>query len=286
MLSAIIEFSLRFRAIVYVLAAAVTIYGLYALVTSRVDVFPEFAPPMAVVQTEAPGLSSEQVETLVTQPIEDALAGTGGVTSMRSKSLQGLSVVTLVFSSRLDVWQARQIVNERLGAAAARLPAGVETPRLLPLTTSTSVILTIGLSSSSRSLMDLHDTAQWMVRPQLLSVPGVADAIVFGGSERQLQIQVDPARLIRHNLSIDDVVVAAKLATGVRGAGFVENANQRILIDVDGQEKTPSALAGVVLKWSNGAAVKIGDVAKVTYAGAPPVGAASVMGMPGVMIVV
>ena len=286
MLSAIIEFSLRFRAIVYVLAAVLTIYGLYALVTSRVDVFPEFAPPMAVVQTEAPGLSSEQVETLVTRPVEDALAGTTDVTSMRSKSLQGLSVVSLVFSSRLDVWQARQIVNERLSAAATGLPTGVQAPRLLPLTTSTSVILTIGLSSSSRSLMDLHDTAQWMVRPQLLSVPGVADAIVFGGVDRQFQIQVDPAKLVRHDLSINDVIAAAKLATGVRGAGFVENANQRILVNVDGQQNTPSALAGVVLKWSNGAAVKIGDVAKVTYAGAPPVGAASVMGKPAVMIVV
>lgn len=286
MLSAIIEFSLRFRAIVYVLAAGVTIYGLYAVVTSRVDVFPEFAPPMAVVQTEAPGLSSEQVETLVTQPIEDALAGTVGMTSMRSKSLQGLSAVTLLFSSRIDVWQARQIVNERLGAAVADLPAGVKAPRLLPLTTSTSVIMVIGLTSPSQSLMDLHDTAQWTVRPQLLSVPGVADAIVFGGMQRQLQIQVDPAKLLEHNLSIDEVIAAAKLATGVRGAGFVESANQRILIDVDGQTKTPASVAGVVLKWSNGAAVRIGDVAKVAYAGAPPVGAASVMGKPAVMIVV
>lgn len=286
MLTAIIKFSLRFRGLVFAVAAVVMIYGAYTLAASRLDVFPEFAPPMAIVQTEAPGLSSEQVETLVTQPIEDALAGTVGVKSMRSKSLQGLSVVTLVFSSRLDVWQARQIVTERLGTASAALPAGVQAPRLLPLTTSTSVVLTVGLTSSSQSLMDLHDAAEWTVRPQLLSVPGVADAIVFGGESRQLQIQVDPAQLVRHDLSIDDVISAARLATGVRGAGFVENANQRILINVDGQEKTPHALAGVVLKWSDGAAVRIGDVAKVTYAGAPPVGAASLNAKPAVLIVV
>ena len=286
MLTAIIGFSLRYRGLVFAVAAIATIYGAFSLATSRLDVFPEFAPPMAIIQTEAPGLSSEQVETLVTQPIENTLAGTVGVKSMRSKSLQGLSVVTLVFSDRLDVWQARQIVTERLGTATAALPAGVEAPRLLPLTTSTSVVLSLGLTSATQSLMDLHDTAEWTVRPQLLSVPGVADAIVFGGETRQLQVQVDPARLIRHDLSIDDVIAAARLATGMRGAGFVENANQRILINVEGQEQTPEALAGVVVKWRNGAAVRIGDVANVTYAAAPAVGAASVMAKPAVLVIV
>jgi CzcA family heavy metal efflux pump len=285
MLNAIIHFSLRFRGVIYALAVLASAYGLYTLTQAKLDVFPEFAPPMTVIQTEAPGLSSEQVETLVTQPIENALSGTVGVQSIRSKSLQGLSVVTLVFGDRLNVLQVRQLVSERVNALAATLPTGVQPPTLLPLTTATSVVLTIGLTSKTRSLMELHDVAEWMVRPQLLSVPGVADAIVFGGDVRQLQLQLDPTKLMRYGLSIRDVIAAARTSTGVRGAGFIENANQRITVSTDGQITTPEALAGVVLRWSNGAGIRLGDVATVTYASAPAVGAASIMATPGVMVV-
>ena len=272
MLNAIIRFSLRFRGVIFALAVLTSAYGLYTLTRAKLDVFPEFAPPMTVIQTEAPGLSSEQIETLVTQPIENALSGTVGVQSMRSKSLQGLSVVTMVFGDRSNVLQVRQLVSERVNALAATLPTGVQPPKLLPLTTATSVVLTIGLISKTRSLMELHDIAEWTVRPQLLSVPGVADAIVFGGDTRQLQIQVDPARLMRYGLSIQDVIAAARMSTGIRGAGFIENANQRITVNTDGQITTPEALAGVVLRWSNGAGIRFGDVATVTYATAPAVG--------------
>ncbi len=285
MLNAIIRFSLRFRGVIYALAVLLAGYGLYTLTRAKLDVFPEFAPPMSIVQTEAPGLSSEQVETLVTQPVENALAGMAGLRSMRSKSLQGLSAITVVFDRHANLLQVRQLVSERVNALGSTLPAGVQPPRLLPLTTTTSVVLTIGLTSTTRSLMDLHDIAQWTVRPQLLSVPGVADAIVFGGDTRQLQIQVDPARLMRYGLSIQDVITAARASTGVRGAGFIENANQRIAINTDGQIRTPAALSGVVLRWSNGAAVRLGDVATVTWGSAPAVGAASIMGKPGVMLV-
>ena len=284
MLDTIIRFSLRFRGIVYALAVAAAGYGLYSLTHARLDVFPEFAPPMTIVQTEAPGLTSEQVETLVTQPVENALAGIVGLRSMRSRSLQGLSSITLVFDDRANVMQVRQLVSERSSGLAATLPAGVRPPELLPLTTTTSVVRTIGLTSTRRSQMELYDIAQWTLRPQLLSVPGVADAIVFGGDERQMQIQVDPARLMRYGLSIQDVVAAARQATGVRGAGFVEDANQRIAINADGQIATPQSLGNVVLRTSNGAALHLGDVASVTWGIAPPVGAASIMGKPGVMI--
>lgn len=285
MLNAIIRFSLRFRGVIYALAILAAGYGLYSLTRAKLDVFPEFAPPMSIVQTEAPGLTSEQVETLVTQPIENALGGMVGLRSMRSKSMQGLSAITLVFDGHANVLQARQLVSERVSALAAALPAGVRPPRLLPLTTATSVVRVIGLTSKTRSLMDLHDIAQWTIKPQLLSVPGVADAIVFGGDQRQLQIQVDPTKLIRYGLSIQDVIAAARLATGVRGAGFIESDNQRIAINADGQITAPAQLAGVVLHWHKGAAVRIGDVATVTWGSAPAVGAASIMARPGVMLV-
>lgn len=284
MLTAIIRFSLSFRGVIYALAVLTSAYGLYTLTHVKLDVFPEFAPPMTIIQTEAPGLSSEQVEMLVTQPIENALGGTVGVQLMRSKSLQGLSVVTMVFGDRSNALQVRHLVSERLNTLAAALPTGVQPPRMLPLTTSTSVVLAIGLTSKTRSLMELHDVAEWTIRPQLLGVPGVAEAIVFGGDTRQLQIQVDPAKLMRYGLSIQDVIAAARTSTGVRGAGFIENANQRIAVNIDGQITTPEALAGVVLRWSNGAGIRFGDVATVTYASAPVVGAASILGTPGVMM--
>jgi CzcA family heavy metal efflux pump len=285
MLHSIIRFSLRFRGIVYALAVLTAGYGLYSLTRARLDVFPEFAPPMSIVQIEAPGLTSEQVESLVTQPVENALAGLVGLKSMRSHSIQGLASVTVVFDDDANVMAARQLVSERLGSLAGTLPAGVAPPALLPLTTSTSVVRAIGLTSQTRSPSELYDAAQWTLRPQLLSVRGVADVIVFGGDARQMQIDVEPDKLMRYGLSIQDVVAAARQSTGVRGAGFVETANQRIAIDADAQLTTPAALASVVLRESNGAAVRLGDVATVAWGSAPPVGAASIAGRPGVMLV-
>ncbi|TAM18725.1 MAG: efflux RND transporter permease subunit [Pandoraea sp.] len=285
MLNAIIRFSLRFRGVIFSLAVVAAGYGLFTLTRAKLDVFPEFAPPMSIVQTAAPGMTSEQVETLVTQPVENALGGMTGLQSIRSRSMQGLSSVTLVFDDHANVMQVRQLVTERISALAGALPAGVTAPQLLPLTTTTSVVRTIGLTSKTRSLADLYDIAQWSVKPQLLGTPGVADVIVFGGETRQMQIQVDPARLISHGLSVQDVIAAARQATGVRGAGFIENSNQRIAINADGQITTPQKLAGVVLRSSNGAAVRLGDVANVTWGDAPAVGAASIMGKPGVMVV-
>ncbi|MEM5310907.1 efflux RND transporter permease subunit [Paraburkholderia sp. JHI869] len=285
MLDAIIRFSLRFRGVIFSLAVMAAGYGLFSLTRARLDVFPEFAPPMSIVQTAAPGMTSEQVETLVTQPVENALGGMTGLQSIRSRSMQGLSSVTLVFDDHANVMQVRQLVTERIGGLAGALPAGVAAPQLLPLTTTTSVVRTIGLTSKTRSLADLYDIAQWTVKPQLLSTRGVADAIVFGGETRQMQIQVDPAKLMRHGLSIQDVIAAARQATGVRGAGFIENSNQRIAINADCQITTPQKLASVVLRSSNGATVRLGDVSSVTWGDAPAVGAASIMGKPGVMVV-
>lgn len=284
MLQGIIRFSLRFRGIVYALAVIVAGYGLFALTHARLDVFPEFAPPMSIVQTRAPGMTSEQVETLVTQPLENALGGMVGLHSMRSRSMQGLSAVTLIFDEGADVFRVRQLVTERINGLAATLPADVGPPKLLPLTTTTSVVRIVGLSSRTKSLADLYAAAEWTVKPQLLRVSGVSDAIVFGGETPQMLIQVISTRLMRYGLSIQDVIAAARQATGIRGAGFIENDNQRIAIDTDGQSATPEKLAAVVLRSNHGAAVRLGDVANVVWGSASPVGGSSIMGKPGVMI--
>ena len=285
MLKSLVRFSIRFRGIVIALAVLLAGYGIYTLTVARLDVFPEFAPPLAIVQTAAPGLSAEQVEVLVTQPIENALGGTLGVASMKSKSLPGLSMVTLTFTDTTDVERARQLTNERLGALAPSLPLGVRPPVLLPLTSSTSVVMVVGLTSPVLSPMDLHDFAEWTVKPHLLGLPGVADVIVFGGDVRQFQVQVQPHLLAGYGLSIQDVLAAARRATGVRGAGFVESENQRIVISTEGQMRDPRQLAETPLRTPGGATLHLRDVASVRIAAAPAVGAASIDGQPGLQLV-
>src|SRR6266404_1341558 len=284
MLSAIVEFSLRFRGIVIALACLTALYGIYATEQARLGVFPEFAPPQVTIQIEGPGLSPEQVETLVTQRIENALIGTAGLESIRSSSIQGLSVVTIVFSEGTEVYKARQMVGERLLEITSQMPQGVAAPIIAPLTSATSVIMSIGLTAVARSAMELRTIADWTVRPRLLAVPGVAKVSIYGGGERELQIQVDPARLLGHGVSIDDVIAAARASTGVRGAGFVETRNQRIVIETEGQSITPDEMGEAVLSRQNCASVRLKDVAQVLWAPAPAIGAALIQGKAGVII--
>src|SRR5712671_4837712 len=154
MLTGLVRNSIRHRGVVLGLALALVVYGLNVLAGSRLDVFPEFAPPQVSIQTEAPGFSPEQVEILVTKPIEDAINGVEGIAAVRSQSIQGLSVITAILAERVDIYRARQSIAERLGEAAGRLPATVEPPVLTPLTSSSSTVLVIGVTSATRSLMD------------------------------------------------------------------------------------------------------------------------------------
>ena len=286
MLRALIAASLRRPWIVLTLAAAVLAYGLFVAVRSRFDVYPEFAPPQVAIQTEAPGLSPEEVETLVTLPIENAVNGVGELAAVRSQSIQGFSVITAVFREGTDVARARQMVGERLLQAAGRLPQGAGPPTLAPLTSATSTVLAIGLTADRRTPMELRTFADWTLRPRLLGVPGVASVSVFGGEVRQLQIQVRPDRLIAYGLGIDDVLDAARLATGVRGAGFIETPNQRVVVRTEGQSPTPAALGQVELARRGAVSVRLSDVADVVDAPQAAIGDAAVMGRPGVLLMV
>src|SRR6267154_2468734 len=162
------------------------LYGVLVLARARYDVFPEFVPPQAAVQTEAPGLVAEQVELLVTLPIEQAISGASGVQAVRSETISGLSVVIVVFQENIDPYRARQIVAEALGQVSARLPLGVKPPKLEPLTSSTMDLLKLGFVSEALSPMQLRDLVQWTIRPRLLAVAGVARATLYGGDARQL----------------------------------------------------------------------------------------------------
>jgi CzcA family heavy metal efflux pump len=286
MLARLVTFSLRFRGVVVALACVTAGYGLYAASTAKRDVFPEFAPPQVVIQTEAPGLSPEEVEALVTRPVEHAVNGVGSLESIRSESIQGLSVVTAVFREGTDVLRARQMVGERLVEAAGRMPDGAHTPTMVPLTSAASMVLVLGLTSEHRSLMELRAFADWTLRPRLLGVPGVAKIAVFGGEVRQIQLQVQPDRMLRYGLAVRDVVAGARRAAGVRGAGFVETASQRIVVRAEDQPLTPDRLGEVVLAHRDGSGIRLRDVVRVLHAAEPKVGDAAINGRPGVLLVV
>ena len=286
MLAALVRFAIRNPGAILALAIAVLLYGVYSARSARLDVFPEFSPPQVVIQTEAPGFSAELVETLVSRPIEAVLNGTVGVATLRSQSIPGLSVVTLIFDDSSDVYRNRQLVGEKLAILANRLPAGVASPNITPLTSSASSTLGIGLTAKDRDLMDVYDLAQWVVRPHLLSAQGVADVNVFGGKVRQWQVQFEPDALIRYGVSVPELVEAVRRSSALRPGGTVESSNQRIIVTTEGQLLQAADMAQAVLTLRNGQVVRLADVARVVEAPAPSISAATINGTPGVFLMV
>ncbi len=286
MLKAIVRFSLRFRGVVLALACALLIYGGYSLTRARYDVFPDFAPPQVIIHTEAPGLAPQQVELLVTQPIERAIVGAPGVDTVRSGSVQGLSVVTVVFRTGSNVYRDRQVTGERLATLEGALPAGVKPPIMTPLTSSASTVLEVGLTWPHHSLMDLSTVADWTIKPSLLAVEGVAKVAVYGDAPEQLQIRFSPQRLLKYDVTAGEILAAARRATGIRGAGFIDTPNQRIVLETRGQQLTPEALAGTVVRHHGGVNLTLGEVAHVEEAPAPAIGAATIRGSRGLLLMV
>ncbi len=285
MLASLIRLSIRHYGIVIALAALVFAVGCYRFVTAGLDIFPEFSPKQVIIQTEAPGLYSEQVELLVTQQVEMAINGVIGLQTLRSESIQGLSIVTAIYPQDSDIYRNRQLIGERLANLPAKLPKGVM-PVVVPLSSSSATVLTLGLSSQTVDLMALRTLVDWTIAPRLLAIPGVADVNVFGGDVRQLQIQVSPLQLQRLNVSLDEIIQAAGNAANLQGGGFIENQNQRFTLRVSGYPTTPGQFANVIVKRTNTGNITLGDVATVTYAPKPAIGAAQVMGKPGIVMMV
>ncbi len=286
MLAQLVRFSVRHPGLVVGLAGALVVYGASRLVQAPLDVFPEFAPPQVSIQTEAPGFAAEEVEVLVTKPIEDVINGVAGIATVRSQSIQGLSVITAVLAPGTDIFRARQALAERLVEAVPRLPATVPPPVISPLTSSSSTVLVVGFTSRTRSLLEQRTVVDWVVKPRLLATPGVAKVAAFGGEVRQLQVQLDPRRLRARGVSLVEATEAARRATGVRGGGVLDDANQRIVVRAEGQSLTPEALGAVVLRERHGAILRLRDVATVREAGAPRFGEGSVNGERGIVVVV
>ena len=284
MLAAIVRASLRAPRIVTALACLIAAIGVAATISARFDVFPDFAPPHVLVQTEAPGLDATQVEALVTKPLEDLLAGTENVKAVRSTSSQGLSAMQVVFDRSGDPYRQRQVVTERLAESAGLLPEGAGAPLLSPLSSSMEYLIHFGYTSDRLSAVELRDIVQWIVKPQILAVPGVAQAQIFGGELRERQIEVDPVRLAAAGLSLDDVLATAKRATALIGGGYVETPMQRIVIRAQAPGATLESLAGAVIGTHEGLPVRIGDVASVRDGAEPRFGAALIAGKPGILI--
>lgn len=285
-MAAIVQFALRFPGVVMALAVVLTGYGVISLYNAKYDVFPEFAPPQVIIQTEAPGFSPEQVELLVTGPIESAVNGVPEVESIRSGSIQGLSVVTVTFQATGEIYRYRQLIDERLAGLSGQLPRGIVAPVITPLTSSTNILLAVGLTSAGRSLLDLRSIADWTVKPRLLAVPGVAKVVVFGSGEKQLQIQIKPNLVVKYNLALDEVLSAAKKASGILGAGFIDTESQHFVLQPKADAVTPAEVAKTVISYRNGAVVTLGDVADIVEGPEPPTGGATVMGKPGVIIMI
>ena len=283
MIASLIRFSIKHAGVIIGLAFIVIVYGIYQIKNSPLNVFPEFSPTQVIIQTEAPGFSSSLVETLVSKPIEQAISGTIGIKQIRSQSIPGLSVITIIFDEGTDIYKNRQAISERFTSLKSILPKNI-IPNITPLTSSASSVLGIGITSKVKNLTELRTVAENIIIPHLMSVPGVADVNRFGGLVKQILIEIIPDKLFFHNVTISDIVRAAEKSTGVVGAGFIENKNQRIIINTEGQSRTIEELELTAVVNSQGKKITIKDVAHVRIGSSPSISSASINGKEGVYL--
>ena len=261
MLNRIIQWSLRNRLMVVLAAVALMIYGGYVALRTPVDVFPDLTAPTVTILTESHGLAPEEVESLVTLPIEAAMNGTAGVYRVRSNSAIGISIVFVEFELDTDIYRARQLVNEKL--QQVRLPAGVPPPVLGPISSTMGEIMLISMTSKKTSPMELRSIADWTVRPRLLGVTGVSQVMIIGGDTKQFQVLVDPAKLADYGVTLEQVVEAVSASNANAAGGFLELTNEEFLIRGRARVHTPEDLANSVITVRDKVPVLIRNVATV-----------------------
>lgn len=271
------------RIAVGVIAALGLIMGMWVLRSAPLEVFPDFLPATVTVQTEAPGFDVDQVEQLVTRPVEAALNGSIGLDTIRSDSIPGLSVVTMTFAKGTDPSRARQAVTENLTNALAALPPGIGPPKASPLTSATMDVLKIGLVSDRMSPRDLRDFATVVLKPALLAVPGVARLNIFGGDSAEVQISLDPARMTALGIGVDAAYSASQRALTVQAGGFVETDAQRFAVQLPLPSKL-AAIAATAVETRDGQTIRLSDIATVALGAAPAFGDTLVQGRDGVLL--
>ncbi|MGN6744158.1 MAG: efflux RND transporter permease subunit [Amnibacterium sp.] len=297
MIAEIVRLSIKLRALV-VGAAVVTLgLGLSHVPAASVDALPEFGPPLVEVQAEALGLSAQEVEQLITVPLEqDLLNGVPWLSRIRSESVPGLSTIDMVFDEGTDVLKARQMVQEHLTQAHALPQVGTPPVMIQPIS-STGRVMMIGLGAKNLSLIDLSVLARWKIKPRLMGVPGVANVAIWGQRDRQLQVQVDPAELQQHHVSLDQVVSTTGNALWVSSltfveastpgtGGFIDTSTQRFAVQHDLPITTAKDLAAVSVADTGTNHLRLGQVAKVVEDHQPLIGDAVLNGAPGLMLVI
>jgi CzcA family heavy metal efflux pump len=293
----IVARSLRFRWLAIFGAAAMLVFGFFTTRDAPLDVFPEFAPPIVEVQTLATGNSPVEVEELITIPIEDALNGVEGLDEMRSYSVEQLSSIKLYFKRGTDLYRARQLVQERLAGITAQLPTWASPPFMMPPLSSTARVMKIGLTSDELSLIDMSAIAYWKIRSRLLRVPGVAQVMIYGERLQQRHVQVDPAKLAEHGVSLTTVmeetanamdagVLQYSEAFTVGTGGFIESNGQRLNVRNVLPIVTADQLAKVPIERRNGNVVRLSDVGLVVEDHMPLWGDALINQRPGLMLIV
>ena len=286
MLNSIVSWALNMRVLVVAAALTLLLVGINATKNAPLDVFPEFAPPLVEVQTEAPGLSTEEVDALVTVPLENSLNGLPFLKTIRSKSVLGLSSVVMIFNTGTEILKARQLVQERLNLAQNRLPAVVKPPVLMAPYSSLSRVLKVGLTSKTLDQMALSELAVWTMRPRLMSVPGVANVAIWGQRDKQFQVLVDPQKLRAAGVTLDAITKAAGDAAVISAGGFVDTPNLRLPVNQLSLITTADDLARTVIEFRNGAPIRLGDVAEVKVGNPPLIGDAVINDGDGILLIV
>ena len=293
MLSNIVRWVIDRRWLVVLATIIISLWTFYVIPQMPLDVLPPFAPPQVEIQTEAPGLAPEEVESLVTLPIESAINGTPGVTAVRSSSAPGISAVRVIFNWGTEIYQARQLVTERLQQATSKLPPGVETPQISPTTSPVGLVVqyaftTLSTQNSelSTNLMEIRRIVDWQVTNRLLAVPGVSQVLVFGGDTRQYQVLVDPAKLAAFNVSLEQVTNAAKAANVNAPGGYLITPDSEKLIRGIGRIESIEDLKKSTITSRNGVPVRLQDVADVQIGGAVKRGDGSFNGEPAIILMV
>lgn len=288
MLNAIIRFALEKRLFILVLAVLLIFAGIYTTRTMEVDVFPDLNAPTVTVMTEAEGMAPEEVERLVTFPIETSVNGATNVRRVRSSSATGFSIVYVEFDWNTDIYRARQIVSEKLAMLGDQLPAGVGQPTLGPQSSILGELLIIGLTAENTSTTDLRTIADWTIRPRLLSTGGVAQVAVIGGEVKEYQVLLDTRRMKHRGVSMDEALDAVRdMNRNASGGTLYQHGNEYIVRGVIATSDIEQIRSSVVKVSDSGKPVLLGDIAKVqTGPKTPRLGTASAEGRPAVLLTV
>ncbi len=286
MLNNIIKYSLENRLMIIVAAFLLIISGTYTALKLDVDVFPDLNAPTVVIMTEAHGMAPEEVEKLVTFPIETAVNGSTGIRRLRSSSSMGFSIVWVEFDWSTDVYKARQIVSEKLMTISEHLPQGVGSPILAPQSSLLGEILILSLTADTTNPMDLRTVAEWNIRPRILSIGGVAQVTIIGGEFKEFQVFADPQKMKQYNVSLNELMDAINSSNRNASGGFLDDFGNEYIVRGIVRTNEIDKIANIVIKLSGHFPVKLSDIAEVKIGAAPKIGDGSYQGRKAVIMTV